>query len=114
MPGSMTRYPETMSGDFDATAARAISLEESANRRAVKAMLQEKRKDLDGERQKTLLNRLVSQLSRTEHDLYYGSASDVARRLERYIASEAIISVEDRALLKPLSQRDIQVLLSLN
>ena len=77
-------------------------------------MLQENRKDLDGERQKVLLNRLVAQLSGSDKDLYYRSASDVARLLERYIASEATLSVEDRALLKRLSHRDIQLLLSLN
>ena len=77
-------------------------------------MLQENRKDLDGERQKVLLNRLVGQLSGSDKDLYYRSASDVARLLERYIVSEATLSVEDRALLKRLSHRDIQLLLSLN
>lgn len=77
-------------------------------------MLQEKRKDLDGERQRKLLDRLVGQLSRSDHDLYYRSTSDIALRLEGYIAEEADLTVDDRALLMRLSRRDIQLLLSLN
>ncbi len=76
------------------------------------AMLQEERKDLDGERQKALLDRLVAELNRSEPDLYYRSTIDIALRLERYIADEAGLPEEDRAILMRLNRRDIQVLLS--
>ncbi len=81
---------------------------------AVKTMLQEKRKDLDAERQKRLLQRLVVELGRTDNDLYYRSTSEIAVHLKRYIDGEAELSAEDRTLLQRLNRRDIQVLLSLN
>lgn len=77
-------------------------------------MLKEKRTDLDIERQRVLLGRLVAELGRSFPDLYYQSTSDIAVQLERMIASSTELSSEDRALLKRLGRRDIQVLLSLN
>ncbi|MEM1401619.1 MAG: hypothetical protein AAGF58_17145 [Pseudomonadota bacterium] len=77
-------------------------------------MLKEKRKDLESERQKKLLQGLVEQLSRSEADLYYRSTSDIASRLKTYIDGEAELSTDDRDLLKQLSKRDIEVLLSLH
>lgn len=76
-------------------------------------MLQDKRKDLDSERQKRLLDRLVAELSRTELDFYYRSTSDVAVMLMAHIKKGAQLSPEDRGLLQRLNRRDIEVILSL-
>ena len=76
-------------------------------------MLHEKRKDLDVERQKNLLARLVTELSRSNPELYYRSTSEIALLLKQQIASGEELSVEERAILVRLSQRDIQILLSL-
>lgn len=77
-------------------------------------MLQDKRKDLDSEKQKQLLQRLVEELSRTEMDFYYRSTTEVAALLEQHIAKKARLTAEERALMQRLSRRDIEVLLSLH
>lgn len=77
-------------------------------------MLQEKREDLDAEKRKKLLQRLITELSREYPDLYYQSASEIARQMRSYIAGGAHLNAEERALMEPLSQRDIEVLLSLH
>ncbi|CUH67257.1 hypothetical protein TL5118_02110 [Thalassovita autumnalis] len=76
--------------------------------------LQEKRKDLDVERQKRLLTRLVEELSRSDPELYYRSTSEVAAQIEGLIGKAGRLSLEDRQLLMRLSRRDIEVLLSLH
>ena len=77
-------------------------------------MLQEKRKDLDAEKLKTLLQRLVSELSALYPDLYYQPTSEVAGLILRHVAGEAKLNADEHALMKPLSQRDVEVLLSLH
>ncbi|MEM0900196.1 MAG: hypothetical protein AAGI92_09630 [Pseudomonadota bacterium] len=75
-------------------------------------MLQEKRKDLDSEKQKKLLDKMVEELSRTDADLYYRPTAQIAMRLKQHIDGEAEIRADDRELLRRLSTRDIEVLLS--
>ena len=77
-------------------------------------MLEEKRKDLDSERQKKLLQKLVEELSHSDPDLYYRPTSEIAAAIEAHIKKGARLSKEDRTLLQRLSLRDIQVLLSLH
>ncbi|MFW8635681.1 hypothetical protein [Cribrihabitans pelagius] len=77
-------------------------------------MLQDKRKDLDSEKQKQLLQRLLEELSRTEPDFYYRSTSEVAALLQQRIDGGARLSAEEKTLLKRLSRRDIGMLLSLH
>ncbi|MEM1387028.1 MAG: hypothetical protein AAF626_08785 [Pseudomonadota bacterium] len=77
-------------------------------------MLEEKRKDLDSEKQKRLLRRLLEELSASDPNLYYGSTSDIALMIQDYIESDAKLAQEERALLARLSKRDIEVLLSLH
>ncbi|MGD1887601.1 MAG: hypothetical protein ACFB01_10870 [Cohaesibacteraceae bacterium] len=77
-------------------------------------MLKDKRKDLDSEKQKKLLQRLVEQLSQTDPDLYYRPTSQIALLLKTYIDGDARLLADERTLLQHLSQRDIEVLLSLH
>ena len=77
-------------------------------------MLQDKRADLDGEKQKALLMRLISALSAERPDLYYQPTAEVARQVLDYARDQADLGQEDRALLKRLSNRDVEVLLSLH
>ena len=77
-------------------------------------MLQDKRKDLDSERQKKLLRGMVEELSKQDPDLYYRSTADIAAMLHGFIAKGGRLELEDRALMKKLSARDIEVLLSLH
>ncbi|WP_434055818.1 MAG: hypothetical protein RDA78_13510 [Roseibium sp.] len=77
-------------------------------------MLQEKRHDLDAEKRKQLVQRLVAELSRLGGDLYYQPTSQIALQIRNYAAGDAKLTAEEKALLAPLSQRDIEVLLSLH
>ncbi|MCH2068333.1 hypothetical protein [Shimia sp.] len=76
--------------------------------------LHEKRQDLDGEKRKVLLQRLLSELSGLDPNLYYQSTSQVALLLRAYIDGDAKLVQEDRKLLQGLAPRDIEVLLSLH
>ncbi|MEM7520734.1 MAG: hypothetical protein AAF307_06820 [Pseudomonadota bacterium] len=77
-------------------------------------MLEEKRQDLESEKQKKLLQRLVAELSREQPDLYYRSTAEIASQIRTYAAGDAKLINDEKALLKDLSQRDIEVLLSLH
>ncbi|MEM1235997.1 MAG: hypothetical protein AAGI10_03430 [Pseudomonadota bacterium] len=77
-------------------------------------MLQDKRKDLDSERQKKLLRGMVEDLSKQDPDLYYRATADIAAMLHGYIAKGGRLAQEDRALMQKLTARDIEVLLSLH
>ncbi|MCT8162126.1 hypothetical protein [Pseudoruegeria sp. SHC-113] len=77
-------------------------------------MLQDKRSDLDAEKQKKLLQRLVGELSTLRPDLYYQPTSVIAEEMEAFIDGEAKLYAEERVLLKRLTKRDIEVLLSLH
>jgi hypothetical protein len=77
-------------------------------------MLQDRREDLDSEKRKKLLQRLVSELSREHPDLYYQPASEIARQIRSDIACGTKLNADERALMDRLSQRDIEMLLSLH
>jgi len=76
--------------------------------------MEEKRQDLDSEKQKVLLERLLKELSGLHFDLYYRSTSEIAFLLQGYIKDDAKLTQEERALLAPLDARDIQIRLSLH
>ncbi|MEM9009969.1 MAG: hypothetical protein AAGE18_01995 [Pseudomonadota bacterium] len=77
-------------------------------------MLREKRTDLDAEKQKKLLQRLVDELSRSDVDFYYRPTTEIASVLKTRIDDDESLLVEEKALLQRLTQRDIEVLLSLH
>lgn len=77
-------------------------------------MLQEKRSELDGEKQKKLLQRLVGELSTQRPDLYYQPTAVIAEELQAYIARDAKLYAEERTLLQQLGKRDIELMLSLH
>ncbi|MEM7596876.1 MAG: hypothetical protein AAF382_04205 [Pseudomonadota bacterium] len=77
-------------------------------------MLQDKRKDLDGERQKRLLQKLVSDLSHENPNVYYMPTAGIAALLHETIKTGGRLAAEDRELLQRLTSRDIEVLLSLH
>ncbi|MEM9059104.1 MAG: hypothetical protein AAGD13_01460 [Pseudomonadota bacterium] len=77
-------------------------------------MLQDKNADLDAEKRKKLLRRLVEELSRSNPDLYYQSTNEIARQIRQHIDESASVNKDERELMERLSQRDIEVLLSLH
>ena len=76
--------------------------------------MEERREDLISEKRKKLLQRLVEELSRARADFYYKPTTEIAFILKNYIDDKTKLSVEERMLLEPLSQHDIQVVLSLH
>jgi hypothetical protein len=77
-------------------------------------MLKDKRTDLDAEKQKHLIFRLINELSKSQPDLYYLPTTEVARLLRDYAKDDTSINADDRTLFNQLSQRDIEVLLSIH
>ncbi|MEM9630561.1 MAG: hypothetical protein AAGA50_04495 [Pseudomonadota bacterium] len=77
-------------------------------------MLQDKKSETDAERQKVLLSRLVTEVSRENPDLYYQSTSRIAHLLRDHISDGSTLNHEERALMQRLSVRDLEVLLSLH
>jgi len=76
--------------------------------------LHEKRQDLDGEKRKVLLQRLLSELSGLDPNLYYQSTSQIAVLMRAYIDGDAKLVQEERQLMQGLAPRGIEVLLSLH
>ncbi|MEM6375050.1 MAG: hypothetical protein AAF689_18810 [Pseudomonadota bacterium] len=77
-------------------------------------MLQEKRKDLDFEKQKEIMQNVMSKLSRGDADIYYRSTSAIAASILNYVETSGEISIDDKNLIRRLGQRDIQIILSMH
>jgi len=77
-------------------------------------IMEEKKEQLESVLRKKALLRLVEGLSATQTDLYYQSTSEIARILKQVIKQGDGISQAERELLSPLSERDIQLILSLH
>ncbi|SDL45425.1 hypothetical protein [Aliiruegeria lutimaris] len=92
----------------------SILINENSNIPTVKAMMKDKRTDLDGEKQKRLLLRLVAEMSQTDTDLYYHPTSAIAQKLSEHVSKAPGLSSDERSLLTGLGWRDIQILLSMN
>ena len=76
--------------------------------------MEDKREDLISEKRKKLLRRLLEELSREHADFYYKPTAEIAFILKNYIDDKTKLSVEEKNLLEPLSEHDIQVVLSLH
>lgn len=72
----------------------------------------EKRDELEAEKQKQLLTRLVQDLSQSHPDLYYQPTSQIALLLKKHIDSKTGLNVDEKSLMSGLSRRDIEVILS--
>lgn len=77
-------------------------------------MLEEKRVDLNAEKQKRVLQRIVNDLTRESGDIYYQPTSEIARIVKAQVEAGDGLNVDEVGLLSRLSQRDIEVLLSLH
>lgn len=76
--------------------------------------MEEKRQDLDSEKQKKLLERLVGELSQTHLDFYYQPTTEIAFLLQKHIKDGAKLTSDERTLVERLTPRDIQIILSLH
>lgn len=76
--------------------------------------MEDKRSDLDAEKRRKLLQRMVEELSKSRPDFYYQPTSEIARSLKGLVDRGDGLTQDEVDLLKPLSERDIQVVLSLH
>lgn len=91
--------------------------------------MEEKRKDLKSTHQKEVIQEIVEDLNKTHPNFYYLSTVEVAIEIEKYINERAgpasggrptggrptgKLSHDKHELVKTLSRRDIQILLSLH
>ena len=74
--------------------------------------MEEKHNDLIHSKQKAIINRIVDEVSASHPSFYYLPTSQIAAEVKCYIQQPGKLSKEEQLLLKPLSQRDIQILLS--
>ncbi|MEM6849288.1 MAG: hypothetical protein AAF580_14670 [Pseudomonadota bacterium] len=77
-------------------------------------MLEDKRVDLDAEKQKRVLQRMVNDLTRESADIYYQPTSEIARIIKSQVDAAEGLNADEVNLLRNLTQRDIEVLLSLH
>lgn len=76
--------------------------------------MEEKRKDLKNTLQKEVINEVVQILNDSHPSFYYLSTIEVAAEIKGYIHQAGNLSHEKFGLVKDLSRRDIQILLSLH
>ncbi|MFK7890211.1 MAG: hypothetical protein AB8B63_05295 [Granulosicoccus sp.] len=76
--------------------------------------MEETQEELKSQKQKKLLHRLVKDLSSEHMDFYYQPTTEISYALKAHIENTTNLTQVERALLNPLSEYDIQILLSLN
>lgn len=75
--------------------------------------MEEKRKDLKNSQQKKIVTDVVSALNESHPSFYYLSTIEIAGEIKKYIDEPGHLNRDKFDLVKGLSQRDIQLLLSL-
>ncbi len=76
--------------------------------------MEEHRKDLKDSKQRKVLDQLMQELVNEHPSFYYLSTTEVAAKLHERIEDATGISHDDLELVKDLSQKDIQMLLSIH
>lgn len=77
-------------------------------------MLHENKSDTDAQRQKAILERLLTRIGRDHPDLYYQPTAQIARLIHDHIRVPGTLNADDSALMTRLGTRDIEILLSLH
>lgn len=76
--------------------------------------MEEKRKDLKSNLQKEIVTEVINALNESHPSFYYLSTVEIAGEVKTYINESGKLSREKLDLVKDLTQRDIQMLLSLH
>ena len=76
--------------------------------------MEEKRKDLKNTQQKLIIQKIISALNESHPSFYYLSTIEIAAEIKKYIHEPAKLKHDDFLLVKDLTRRDIQILLSLH
>ena len=74
--------------------------------------MEDKRVNLESEKRKKILDRMVEDLSREHMDFYYLPAIQIARVLHETVQSGDGLNQDELDLLRPLTLKDIHMLLS--
>ena len=76
--------------------------------------MQDKHKDLKSTQQRKIIFDLLDELNKSSPHLYYLSTTEIATQINAYIALPGNLDREQYLLVKDLSRRDIQIILSLH
>jgi len=76
--------------------------------------MEEKHRDLKSTKQKRIIENVVQTLSKSDPQLYYLSTIELAAQIQNHISEHRALSKDDYDLVKDLSRRDIQLILSLH
>jgi hypothetical protein len=76
--------------------------------------MEEKRKDLKNTQQKEVIQEVIQTLNQSHPSFYYLSTIELAAEIKRYIHHSGNLIHDKFELVKSLSRRDIQILLSLH
>ena len=70
---------------------------------------------LNSVEQRKIINNLLEQVMQNHPDVYYAPTTDVARMIHtRLQETLSRMSIEDQLLMKKVTTRDIEIMLSLN
>ena len=71
------------------------------------------REKTEKEKQRTILFRVIQEISKDNMDMYYSSHSDTASEVYEYIQNSKSLPREDQELVKDLKVDQISIILSL-
>jgi hypothetical protein len=69
-------------------------------------------KQLEHRKRKDIINKVLTFLSDSDESLYYMPTVEIAAAIQETIAEATLLLAEEREIVKNLTVRDIQVLLS--
>ena len=76
--------------------------------------MEEKRKDLKNTHQKEIITGIVTALNESNPSFYYLSTIEIAAEIKKHIHQTGNLNHDNFQMVKDLSRRDIQILLSLH
>ncbi|MFT5573366.1 MAG: hypothetical protein ACI9FR_002301 [Cryomorphaceae bacterium] len=76
--------------------------------------MEEKRKDLKSTQQKQVIQEVIQTLNQSHPSFYYLPTIELAAEIKRHIHQNGTLIHDKFELVKDLSRRDIQILLSLH
>jgi len=76
--------------------------------------VEDKRKDLKNTHQKEIVEGIITALNESNPSFYYLSTIEIAAEVKKHIHQKGNLLHEDFELVKDLTRRDIQILLSLH
>ncbi|NND00009.1 MAG: hypothetical protein HKN85_07495 [Gammaproteobacteria bacterium] len=76
--------------------------------------MEEKRKNLKSTQRREVIDRIMASLASSHPSFYYLSTIEIAAEIKAHVHKSGNLSNDDYLLLKDLSRRDIQIMLSMH